>query len=241
MSNICIVIPTYNEAENIPKLVEELEDILRKEEFKIIIVDDNSPDDTSEIAEKLNMRYGNIVVHRRSEKLGIGSAIREGMKIALSSPDTKFIVTMDADFSHDPKDVPRLLREAERSNLVQGSRYVEGGKIVGWDFFRKRISYSANLLCRVLLRTHLREHTTFYRVYSRKCAEIVAKDVCHDGYEFAIASILTAKDHGVKIREVPITFVDRASGKSKLKSFDIFKWFLFISKTFLTRSLNRLK
>jgi len=241
MSDICIVVPTYNEAENVPKLVKELEDILRKEEFKIIIIDDDSPDGTAEIAEKLNMQYGNIVIHRRHGKLGIGSAIRDGMKIALSSPDTKFIVTMDADFSHDPKDVPRLLREAGRLDLVQGSRYVRGGKIVGWGVSRKMISYGANLLCRALLRTHLGEHTTYYRVYSRKCAEIVAKNVHHDGYEFAIASILTAKDHDVKIREVPITFVDRTGGKSKLKSLDILKWFLFISKTFLTRSLNKLK
>lgn len=241
MSNICIVVPTYNEAENIPKLVKELEDILRKEEFKIIIVDDDSPDGTAEIAEKLNTQYGNIVAHRRPGKLGIGSAIREGIKIALSYPNTKFVVTMDADFSHAPKDLPRLLHEAKRSELVQGSRYVEGGKIVGWGISRKMISYGANLLCRTLLRTHLREHTTYYRVYSRKCAEIIAKGVQHDGYEFAIASILTAKDHNVKVREVPITFVDRTSGRSKLKSLDIFKWFLFISKTFLTRSLNRLK
>ena len=238
MSKICIVVPTYNEAENMPKLVKELEDILGKENFKIIIVDDNSPDGTAEIAEKLNKRYGNIIVHRRGGKLGIGSATREGMKIALSSRDTRFVVTMDADFSHDPKDLPRLLHEAERSDIVQGSRYTEGGKIVGWGVSRKMMSYGANLLCRTLLRTRLKEHTTAYRVYSRKCAEIVAKDAPRDGYEFVIASIVTAKNRGAKIREVPITFVDRARGKSKLKSFDIFKWFLFISKTFLTRSLN---
>lgn len=241
MSNVCIVAPTYNEAENVPKLVKKLEEILRKEDFKLIIVDDDSSDGTAGIAEKLNTQYGNIVVHKRAGKLGIGSAIREGMEIALSLPDTKFIVTMDADFSHDPQDLPRLLHEAEKSGLVQGSRYVEGGKIVGWGVIRKTISQGANLLCRTLLRTHLKEHTTYYRVYSRECAKIVVKDARRDGYEFAIASILTAKNHGVKITEVPITFVDRTGGESKLKSFDIFKWFFFIMKTFLTQPLKRLE
>lgn len=239
MSKVCMVIPTYNEAENLPKLMEALENNMQKGDFKVIVVDDNSPDGTAEVAEKLNWRYGNIIIHRRPEKLGIGSAIRDGLQIALSFADSEYIVTMDADLSHNPKDVPHLLSETENADLIQGSRYVKGGRIVGCDFFRRVVSYTANFLCRLLFRTGLQEHTTYFRIFSRKCAEAAVRNVHCDRYEWAIASILTTKDHGFRIKEVPITFLNRACGKSKLKASDILRWFFFIEKTFLLRLSNK--
>jgi len=235
MSKICIVLPTYNEAANLPKLVKKLENIITKDELKIVVVDDNSPDGTSEIAEKLNTQYGNIVVYHRPEKLGIGSAMLDGMKIALSFPDTQFIVTMDADFSHDPEDIPRLLRAAEKVDFVQASRYIKGGKIIGWNRFRRLESFAANTLCNLLLRTHIKEHTTSFRVYSRRCVVAIVKNAHSKKFEFAIEFILIAKDHNFAIKEVPIAFTERAYGKSKLKISDVFWWFFFLAKTFLSR------
>jgi dolichol-phosphate mannosyltransferase len=238
MNKICVVVPTYEEAENLPKLAEEIEKVIQREDFRLIVVDDNSPDGTADIAERLNERYGNIVVYRRPSKLGIGSAIRDGIKIALSFPDSERIVTMDADLSHDPKDLPSLLRIAEKTDLVQGSRYVKGGRITGWSFSRRVVSHVANYLCRLLLRTGLYEHTTYFRVYSRECAQTVLKNVHCDRYEWAIGSILVTKHHNFRIQETPISFTCRVHGKSKLKPYDILQWGSYICKAFLKRHLN---
>lgn len=216
MSKVCIVVPTYEEAENLPTLVESLEESLQNEDFTLVVVDDDSQDETAKIAEKLNGRYGNIVVHRRSSKLGIGSAIRDGIKIALSFPNCRRIITMDGDLTHDPKDVPHLLTEAEGADLIQGSRYIKGGKMIGWNPPRRVISYVANLLCRLLLRTGLHEHTSNFRVFSRKYAEKLVEEVHFNGFEWSIAAILTAKDNGFRIKEVPLTLINRKRGKSKL-------------------------
>jgi len=241
VSKVCMVIPTYNEAENLPKLVEALEEELQKEDFKIIIVDDNSPDGTAEIAKKLNERYGNIIIHRKPSKLGIGSAIRDGLKIALSFPECEYIVTMDADLSHNPKDVRHLLSEAEDADLVQGSRYMKGGGVIGWSSFRRAVSHTANLLCRLLFRTQLHEHTSNLRVYSRRCGEMIMANLHCEHYDWFIGSILLTKDYAYRIKEVPITFVNRVHGKSKLTASDIFKWTSYVSKTCYRRLLNRIE
>ena len=238
MSKVCVVIPTYNEAENLPNLVEALEEELQKEDFKIIVVDDNSPDGTAEVVEKLDQRYGNIIVHRRPSKLGVGSALRDGLKIALSSLGCEYVVTMDADLSHNPKDVRRLLSEAEDADLVQGSRYMKGGGVIGWSSFRSAVSYVANLLCRLLFRTQLHEHTSNFRVYSRRCGEIITATLHCEHYDWFIGSILLTKDHAYRIKEVPITFINRAHGKSKLKITDVLKWAAYVGKAFLERSLS---
>lgn len=240
MSEINIVVPTYNEKENIVKLIEAIEN-LDVNSLDIIVVDDNSPDGTPNIVKDLNKHYGNIAVLHRSAKLGIGSAILCGMKNALSSNDCKHIVTIDADFSHNPKDIPRLLREAKDADLIQGSRYIEGGKIIGWSLHRRMISYGGNLLCKALFRTGVKEHTTYFRVYSIKLAQFIVDNVNADGFEFGVLATISAKDHDFKIKEIPITFVERADGKSKLKISSILKWNFFITKTFLSRSLNQYK
>lgn len=239
MAEIGIVIPTYNEKENITKLIEAIRN-LGINSLNIVIVDDNSPDGTGKIAKNLNKHYGSIFVLQRSDKLGIGSAIIDGMKTILSK-DCKYIVTLDADFSHDPKDIPRLLKETKHADLVQGSRYTDGGKIIGWSLYRKIMSYGGNLLCKVLFRTGVKEHTTYFRVYSRKLAKIIVENVKANGFEFAVLATLIAKDHGFRIKEVPITFVDRARGKSKLKTSSIIEWNLFVFKIFLSRLLKKFK
>lgn len=238
MSKVCVVIPTYNEAENLPRLVGAIEQELQEEDFKIIVVDDNSPDGTAGVVAKLDQSYRNIIIYHRPSKLGIGSAIHDGLKIALSFLDCEYIVTMDADLSHDPKDVRRLLSEAEDADLVQGSRYMKGGGVIGWSSFRSAVSYAANLLCRLLFRTQLHEHTSNFRVYSRRCSEVITATLHCEHYEWFIGSILIAKDNLYRIKEIPITFINRTHGKSKLKITDVLNWATYIGKAFFERSLS---
>jgi dolichol-phosphate mannosyltransferase len=233
MSGIYIIIPTYNEAENIEKLITKISDI--DSDFQIIIVDDNSPDGTAELAQNINQFCGNIFVICRSGKLGIGSAILDGMKKALSFPNCEHIITMDADLSHDPKDIPRLLDEVDNADLVQGSRYIQGGRIVGWTLYRKFISRVANFLYRYLFNLSRHEITTYFRLYSRRCAEAIVQNVSTRSYEFALSSMLVAHDHGFKVKEVPIIFVNRVQGKSKTKIADIIQSVRYLILIFIIR------
>jgi dolichol-phosphate mannosyltransferase len=232
LPTVCVVIPTYNEAENITSLIEKIQSL--DGDFRIIIVDDNSPDGTADIVERSEKSNGNVLVHRRPGKLGLGSAIRDGMKIALLFPECKHIVTMDADLSHDPQDIPRLLEATAEADLVQGSRYIKGGEIVGWGIYRKLVSRVANL-CYKWLFGLANEVTTYFRVYSRKCAEVVAGGDGTDQYYFSLASALLIKDSGFKVKEVPIKFVNRRLGASKLRSSDIIGSFWFMVKMFCLR------
>lgn len=240
MAKTIIVIPTYNEAENITNLIEQLEAL--DGDFGIIIVDDNSPDGTAEMVEEMGKRWGNIEVHRRPGKLGIGSAIREGMGKALSDPDCRYVITMDADLSHKPQDIPKLLTAAEagEAGMIQGSRYIKGGGIIGWGFIRKLQSRVANTLCGLLFGLP-REVTTYFRAYTRESAQVVVDEALADKYEFAVRSALAVKDHGIKITEVPIVFVNRTLGKSKLKPTDVLVWFAVLLKMFLARQMRRLE
>ena len=150
MGEVTIVIPTYNEVENIKKLIEEI--VTLNGDFRIIVVDENSPDGTSEAVEALSRKFGNIVLYRRPGKMGIGSAIRDGLKKAVSFSDCHYVVTIDADLSFNPQDIPRLVKAAKENEagLIQGSRYVKGGGIIGWNFIRKLQSRFANLLVKLL-------------------------------------------------------------------------------------------
>ena len=238
MAKTIIVVPTYNEAENIENLIEQLESL--DGDFGIVVVDDNSPDGTAQMVEEMGRRWGNIEVHRRPGKLGIGSAIREGMAKALSYPDCQYVITMDADLSHNPQDIPKLLTAAEAGDagMIQGSRYIKGGGIIGWNFIRKLQSRVANTLCGLLFGLP-REVTTYFRAYTRESAQVAVDEALADKYEFAVRSALAVKDHGIKITEVPIVFVNRTQGKSKLKPLDVVVWFFVIIRLFIPRLLCR--
>lgn len=233
MSGIYIIIPTYNEAANIKRITAEIQGL--NSSYNIIIVDDNSPDGTAEIVKALQQTQSGIYLNRRPAKLGIGSAIRDGMKEALAHKDCLFIMTMDADFSHNPLDIQRLLKESLNADMVQGSRYIRGGRITGWTWQRKLISRSANFLYRFLLKFPQHEVTTYFRVYSRKCAEIVVQHTREDKYEFCLESALAVHDHGLSVKEVPITFVNRTAGTSKLKISDIAHSLLYLAYIFILR------
>jgi dolichol-phosphate mannosyltransferase len=238
MAKVSIIIPTYNEVENIGNLIEKL--VALNADYQIIVVDDNSPDGTAEAVGKLAQKWSNVVLHRRPGKLGIGSAICEGLEKALSFADCHYVVTIDADLSFNPQDIPRLLEAAEDGDagLIQGSRYVKGGGIIGWNSYRRLQSRAANLLAKLLFGLP-NEVTSCFRVYTRESAQIVVGGVHTIDYAFLVAATLAVKDHGLRIREVPVVFVDRVRGKSKLRTSDHLKWLALILKTFLYRQLHR--
>ena len=231
MSKLCVVVPTYNEAGTLPELTAKIEEALRGRSFQLIVVDDSSPDGTARVAEQLNELYGNIVVRSRVKKSGLGSAIQDGLRAALSSGDMENVVTLDADMSHDPNEIPKLLHASHTADLVQGSRYMEGGRVMGWNFQRRMVSCVANLICRVLLGTSVHDCTGNFRVYSRKCAEAVVNSAGQTGFEWVVEALFIARKHRLTVKEVPITFLERKEGKTKLKGREIVNWAFFTGKS----------
>jgi len=232
MANFSIVIPTYNERDNIVKLVEEIKKIVPYTS-RILIVDDNSPDGTALILQDLNIH--NLTVLVRYDERGLGSAIRYGIKKAIERK-SDFIVTMDADFSHDPKYLPEMMKIAlnENYDLVIGSRYVKGGGIENWPFSRRIISRGANYLFKLVSHSPINDNTSNYRIYSRKAALLALECDTTNGYEFQICSIFKIIRNNLTFKEYPIIFVDRKTGKSKLDFREILNWFLYIVKLSLS-------
>ncbi len=227
---IGIVIPTYNERENIVKLLDSISNVLTKHgyQYKILVVDDNSPDGTAEVVREYGRKTGVVDVMVRPGKMGIGSAVADGVRKLLEDPRVTHIVTMDADLSHRPEDLPVLLKHVGKADIVQGSRYIEGGRIIGWGFHRRLISWGANLLVKLLYRTGLRDNTGNYRVYSREAAMEITRYSTMKGYEWVIEALLIALARGYRVVEAPIVFINRGRGASKLGLRDILKWFMFI-------------
>ncbi len=231
-NHIVVVIPTYNERENIVELIRRLEEEFRKHgvSHEYLVVDDNSPDGTAEAVKSLAREIPDVNVIVRMEKKGIGSAIMDGFRHALRNKHVTHILTMDADLSHRPEDLAGFIKEMYNADLVQGSRYVKGGGTVNWGIHRRIISWTANWLVRTLYHTGLHEHTTNYRLYNRRAAEAVLKYAKSTGYEWVIEALLIIHAHGYRIVEVPIIFINRRKGRSKLGISEIIKWFIYIVK-----------
>ena len=238
MTKLGIILATYNEAGNLPHLITSLESLLSTRDIRIYVVDDNSPDGTSSVAEGLGRRYGNICVINRPGKLGLGSALRDGMRAALAD-DCSYVITIDADLSHNPEDVPRLLAVAESgdADLVQASRYVKGGGSARLAWNRRVQGYTANLLCRWLLGTP-RDATTNFRVHTQRSADLVVRESRGRDLEFQPECILIAMRHGLRIVEVPIIFSARAEGRSKVGMQQHVRWLLFFLKAAITFRLR---
>ena len=220
MPQLAIVLPTYNEAENLGPLVQELESL--ELDFQLLIVDDNSQDGTRELAEELSEVYHNITVIERPEKLGLGSALRTGLAEALAT-GARYVVTMDADRSHDPQDVPRLMAKLMDGmpngspDLVQASRYISGGGITGMRAFRRFSSRVANLIYHWCAGGPS-EYTNNFRVFSRSAAVLVVERSKGNHYEFVPEAMLLILAAGMKVAEVPTSFNGRVSGSSKLRA-----------------------
>ena len=215
MGGLGVVIATYNEAGSLPLLVDALEALPLPGGARLYIVDDNSPDGTSAMARKLGSHYGNISLIARPAKLGLGSALLDGIAAAVGDGCGR-VLTMDADLSHDPRDVPRLLESAAETgaDLVQASRYVRGGRAAhpGWQAIASRL---ANRIFRLVLGTP-HEATTNFRVFSRGLAELVVQEARGRDFEFQPECVLIAMKHRLPIVEVPIAFTARSEGRSKL-------------------------
>ena len=234
MEKLGIVLATYNEALNLPSLIKALEKLPLSQDLHIFVVDDNSPDGTSEVATTLASQYGNISLITRPRKRGLGSALRDGMKAALEH-NCSHIATMDADLSHNPLTLPTLLEAAKLDgvDLVQGSRYINGGSFVGLGPVRSFQSRLANLLCHWLFGLP-RDSTSNFRVYSARTAELVISSSKSNDYDFQPEAALIALSHGLRIVEVPIVFTSRAAGASKLGLVQNLKWALFFLKAIFT-------
>ena len=210
-----VVIPTYNERENIEGLVEAV--IAAAPYVRVLIVDDNSPDGTGEIADALADRFPEMIsVLHRDRKEGIGPAYLAGFAWAIEN-DAPVVVSMDADFSHDPADVPRLLAEVTRSDIALGSRYIADGRTVGWPWFRRVISRAGGTYARLILGVHVTDLTGGFKAYRRAVIQrILAGQIRSDGYGFQIETVYRSIKRGFLVTEVPIVFHDRTKGRSKL-------------------------
>jgi dolichol-phosphate mannosyltransferase len=229
-SDIGVILPTYCEAANIEQLIKEIEDI--KQRISILVIDDSSPDGTANITRKLQKRYKNILLLTRPKKSGLGTAITDGFRIFLSLKNPpKYIVTMDADYSHNPKDVPRVFAAAmQGKGLAIGSRYCGGGKIVNWSLFRLVTSRIANLIASIRIRANIHDYTSGLRCYSTNLVRAIVADLHSQTYEIQIETVRQACAKKFDVREVPMTFVNRKRGKSKLTPNEIREFISYIMK-----------
>lgn len=216
-SNVVIVIPTYNERETLPVLVARIR-ALSLQSYRMLVVDDNSPDGTGALADELAREYPLSVIHRQ-KKEGLGKAYVHAFTDMLLLPPDKqprFVIQMDADLSHDPADIPRLLEATGSCDVVLGSRYVRGGRIERWDFFRRSISRFGNVYARMLLHLPFRDLTGGYKCFRFEVLKSLnLHGISSTGYNFQIETTYFAHRTGFRICEIPIVFTERTSGASK--------------------------
>ena len=217
VSDSIILIPTYNEKENIEAIVRKI--LSLEKDFHILIIDDNSPDGTASIVKSLMKEYqGRLHIEERKGKLGLGTAYIHGFKWALSQK-YDFIFEMDADFSHNPKDLPRLYEvcKNDECDIAVGSRYITGVNVVNWPMGRVMLSYYASAYVRFITRMKIRDTTAGFVCYKRKVLETINLDkIAFMGYAFQIEMKYTAHKLRFRIKEVPIIFTDRTLGQSKM-------------------------
>lgn len=212
--NALVIVPTYNERTNLPVLVGEL---MQHANVRVLVVDDHSPDGTGAVADSLADQYpGRVEVMHRTGKRGLGRSYIDGIKQAIAEP-VDVICQMDADLSHDPKQLPDLVAAVAHADVVLGSRYIPGGAIVNWPKRRRLLSRFANLYIRSVTRLGARDCTTGYRCWRREALASLPLDrFFSDGYSFLIEMLFVAARRGCRVAEVPITFVERREGESKI-------------------------
>jgi dolichol-phosphate mannosyltransferase len=236
---ICVVVPTYNEAGSIATLIERV--LALGPRYRLLIVDDSSPDGTGQIVDALAAKNpGRVQLLSRGTKEGIGRAYVAGFDIALKS-DAALIAQMDADLSHDPKDLQRLVEATRDADLVLGSRYVEGGDTAGWPRHRKAISRVGGRYARTVLNVPIQDLTGGFKVYRRQALEALnIDDISSDGYVFQIETTYKTFLNGFRVVEIPIHFVDRVAGKSKLSRRIVLEATLVVWKLKVERMLGRI-
>src|SRR6185437_1338488 len=204
--------PTYNERENLESMLRALAPL----DVDVLVIDDNSPDGTGEIADRLAGELDFVSVLHRDRKEGLGPAYLAGFRRALSE-GAELVLEMDCDFSHDPADVPRLIEATADADLVLGSRYVDGGRVEDWGAGRRFVSRAGSLYAQTLLATHIRDLTGGFKCYRREVLErIDLGAVSSRGYAFQIETTYRALRAGFRVVEIPIAFTDREAGTSKM-------------------------
>ncbi len=212
---VTICLPTYNERENLEPMLRALADVLPTD-GRVLVIDDNSPDGTGRLADDLAAKLPFVDVLHRPGKEGLGRAYLAGFERALAG-GAELVLQIDCDFSHDPRDVPRLLEAAESTDLVLGSRYVEGGRVENWGALRRFISSGGSLYVRTWLGVDIRDLTGGFKCYRRAVLEGIDLDaVGSTGYAFQIETTYRALRAGFRVVEIPITFADRETGTSKM-------------------------
>jgi len=214
-----VIIPTYNERENLPRLITEL--LSLPAPLEIVVVDDNSPDGTGRLADEWAAKSQRVQVLHRAGKLGLGTAYVAGFKHGLKM-GVDYLLTMDADFSHQPHYITDLLARAPYADLIIGSRYVAGGRAVDSPLLRRLLSYGANLFAKTLLGLQARDCTAGFRCYRRALLESLPLDhIFSNGYSFLIELLFHIQRQGWQVAEVPIEFIDRREGVSKISRAEI--------------------
>ncbi len=240
MTRKLVVIPTYNESENIEDMIT---DIL-KLNLDILIVDDNSPDNTSKIVMEHKEFNSKVFLLTREEKLGLGSAYRDGFQKGINMK-YEYFIQMDADFSHRVEDLKLMINQTENKDVIIGSRYIQGGKIIGWSKRRHLLSFIANLYSKLLTFSSVSDMTSGFRIYRLDALEKIRyTDTKSNGYAFQIEMTVLCLIHKLNIKEIPITFNERREGKSKMSKSVVLEAFpkvlilslLRIKSKFLTTS-----
>ena len=222
MSDALVIIPTYNEIDNVERMTRVV--MAFEKDFHILYVDDNSPDGTAQKIKSLQEEFpGRVFIRERQGKLGLGTAYIHGFKWGISK-GYDFLFEMDCDFSHNPEDLTRLYQMCiDGADVSIGSRYCKGGKVSNWPLKRILMSYFASVYVRLILWIGIRDTTAGFKCYRRKVLETIDLDaIPFIGYAFQICMKYAAVNHGFKVTEVPITFIDRQYGESKMSS-GIFK------------------
>jgi dolichol-phosphate mannosyltransferase len=216
MPRAVLCLPTYNERENLEPMIRALGEVLDTSRDRVLVIDDGSPDGTGEIADRLSGELDWVSVLHRETKEGIGPAYVAGFRRALAA-GAELVLEMDCDFSHDPADVPRLIAAADDADLVLGSRYVPGGGTANWGLVRRIVSRGGCLYAQILLGMRARDLTGGFKCFRRAALEAIDLDALSaHGYAFQIEATYRVERAGLRIREVPITFVERRAGASKM-------------------------
>lgn len=214
MPKTLVITPTFNEAENIEQLTTVV--LSQGTEIDVLVVDDNSPDGTAEIVERLKANNPRIYLIRRPDKMGLGTAYVAGFKFALER-GYDYVFEMDADFSHNPKEITNFINKMSGCDLVLGSRYTNGVRVVNWPIRRLMLSYGANLYTRIITGLPVKDATSGFKCFKRTVLEAINLDkIRSNGYAFQIEMTFLAWKRGFRVCEIPIIFVDRHSGVSKM-------------------------
>jgi dolichol-phosphate mannosyltransferase len=235
-SDVGIILPTYCEAANIENLIEEIENLKLK--TCVLVIDDSSPDGTANIVRNIQRKHQNILLFVRPKKSGLGTAITDGFRIFLSlEKPPNYVVTMDADYSHNPRYIPELVSIVEtKADLAIGSRYCKGGETRNWSILRIIISRVANFIAFTLIGAKISDHTSGFRCYATSLIKNILSDLHSQTYEIQIETIRQTHLRRLRIEEVPVTFVNRKRGKSKLTLNEIEQ---FLSYIFLKGTATR--